>query len=53
MVSAREAFNSDIVLKVRPPQHNENLGMHEIDALNPESKLYSFLQPAINTDIVN
>jgi NAD/NADP transhydrogenase alpha subunit len=52
MVSAKEAFNADIVLKVRPPQQNDHLGMHEVDALNPQSKLYSFLQPAINKDLV-
>jgi len=50
--SAQEAFQADIVLKVRPPQALPN-GKHENDLLKPNGHLISFLFPRINTALVN
>lgn len=33
IVSAKEAFQADVVLKVRMPQNNPTLKQHEVDAL--------------------
>jgi len=46
IVTAEEAFKSDVVLKVRPPMYNESLGKDEIDALNANSTLITYIQPA-------
>jgi len=43
----KEVFqNADIVLKVKEPQLNEELGIHEIDLIPEKSILISFLHPA-------
>lgn len=45
--SAEELFNqADIVLKVKEPQFNEELGKHEIDLFPETGVLVSFLHPA-------
>ncbi|KAL0477802.1 proton-translocating NAD(P)+ transhydrogenase [Acrasis kona] len=46
--TATEAFESDIVLKVRPPSEQE-----EVPLLKPNSTLISFLYPRTNVDLVN
>jgi len=43
IVGAQEAFESDVVLKVRPPQHNDTLGKDEIDALKENATLITYL----------
>lgn len=47
IVSGNDAFNADIVLKVRPPAENE------ITLMKPGTNLYSFLYPGINKDLVD
>ena len=37
--------NSDIILKVRPPEQNSALGKHEIELMREGSTLISFLWP--------
>jgi NAD(P) transhydrogenase len=44
---------ADIVLKVRPPLENKELGRHEVELLKDRSTLISFLWPAQNRDLVD
>lgn len=44
--------NSDIILKVRPPEQNSALGKHEIELLREGSTLISFLWPAQNEELL-
>ena len=44
--------NSDIILKVRPPEQNAALGKHEIELMSADSTLISFLWPAQNEDLL-
>lgn len=37
---------ADVVLKVKQPEFNEKVGKHEIEMLNPNSVLVTFLHPA-------
>ena len=50
--STKEAFQADVILKVRMPQFNPNLNQHEVDSLKPGSTLISFIQPAQNKPVV-
>ena len=43
---------SDIVMKVRPPEHNAELDKHEADLLNEGATLVSFLWPAQNPELM-
>ncbi|MBT8113280.1 MAG: NAD(P)(+) transhydrogenase (Re/Si-specific) subunit alpha, partial [Gammaproteobacteria bacterium] len=45
--------NSDIILKVRAPEQNNALGMHEADLLKEGSTLASFIWPAQNEDLLD
>jgi NAD(P) transhydrogenase subunit alpha len=50
---ARELWSqSDIVLKVRPPQQHPGLGVHEVDLLREGSTLIGFLWPAQNQELL-
>ena len=53
IVTTKEAFGSDIILKVRPPGDHPVLGTHEAELMKPGSNLYSFLHPGINKELVN
>ncbi len=44
---------SDIVIKVRPPELHPTLGRHEIDLLPEGATLISFLWPAQNAELLN
>lgn len=44
--------NSDIILKVRPPEQHPALGRHEIELMSAGSTLISFLWPAQNEDLL-
>ncbi len=46
--TARVWGESDLVIKVRPPEHNEKLGKHEIELLKEGAHLISFVWPAQN-----
>lgn len=53
IVSTKEAFGADVVLKVRPPQENSSLGGdHEVNHIKEGSTLVSFLWPGQNKDLV-
>jgi NAD(P) transhydrogenase subunit alpha len=43
---------ADVVLKVRPPEEDADLGVHEVDLLRPTSTLVSFIWPATNAALV-
>jgi NAD(P) transhydrogenase subunit alpha len=43
---------ADIILKVRSPQFNEQLGKHEAELLNEDKTLISFIWPAQNPDLI-
>src|SRR5688572_15944726 len=43
---------AELVLKVRPPEHDNELGQHEVDLLTPGATLVSFIWPATNTALV-
>ncbi|SPQ97116.1 unnamed protein product (mitochondrion) [Plasmodiophora brassicae] len=61
--TAADAFNADIVLKVRPPMslfppdqdgfHAAGVVLHELDMMRRGATLISFLQPAVHTDTVD
>ena len=43
---------SDIILKVRAPELNQQLGVHETELLTPASTLISFIWPAQNAELL-
>ena len=42
----------DVVLKVRPPERNDNLGRDEVELLSEGSRLISFIWPAQNSELL-
>ena len=44
---------SDLIMKVRPPEDNKELGVHEADLLKEGSWLIGFMWPAQNREIVD
>ncbi|MCP4470711.1 MAG: Re/Si-specific NAD(P)(+) transhydrogenase subunit alpha [Gammaproteobacteria bacterium] len=42
----------DLILKVRPPQYNKELGRHEIDLMQKGAHLISFIWPAQNEELL-
>lgn len=53
IVGPKDVYQSDIVLKVRPPQQSADLGQHETSILKEKSTLISFIYPAQNKHIVD
>ena len=52
--TAREIWEkADIILKVRAPETHPELCMDEAELLHKHQILISFIQPAINTDLLN
>jgi NAD(P) transhydrogenase subunit alpha len=47
-----EAWGADIVVKVRPPEMNGELGKHEVDLMREGAHLISFVWPAQNEDLL-
>src|SRR5690606_4606915 len=45
--------SSDVVLKVQPPEHNAELGVHEADLLRVGGTLICFLWPAKNRELID
>ena len=43
---------TDLVLKVQPPEHNPDLDIHEVDLLREGGALISFIFPAKNQELV-
>jgi NAD(P) transhydrogenase subunit alpha len=43
---------ADLVLKVRPPEHDGQLGKHEVDLLSPGATLVSFIWPGANAELL-
>ncbi|MEI9954094.1 MAG: Re/Si-specific NAD(P)(+) transhydrogenase subunit alpha [Pseudomonadota bacterium] len=51
--SARELWDqSELILKVQPPEHNLELGVHEAELLREGATLVSFIWPAKNGELV-
>lgn len=46
------AWSADVVIKVRPPEFNQELERHEIEMMTPGSCLISFIWPAQNEDLL-
>src|SRR5215210_7172393 len=44
---------SDVVMKVRPPEQNQALGVHEADLLKEGATLVGFIWPAQNREILD
>jgi NAD(P) transhydrogenase len=54
IVDTKEVFgNSDIVLKVRAPQENKDLKVHEADLFKDGAHLISFIYPVQNKQLVD
>ncbi|XP_069483339.1 NAD(P) transhydrogenase, mitochondrial [Ambystoma mexicanum] len=53
ILGTKEVLASDLVLKVRAPMLNPELGSHEADFLKPASTLISFIYPAQNPELLN
>ena len=53
IVSAQEAFEADVVLKVRQPAFNPTLNKDEVDVIKEGSTLISFMYPAQNKELVD
>lgn len=51
-MDTKAVFESDIVLKVRPPQMNPSLNKDETEVLKKGQTLISFLYPSQNAAIV-
>ncbi|KAM8792972.1 NAD(P) transhydrogenase, mitochondrial-like [Eudromia elegans] len=49
----KEVLASDLVVKVRAPIHNPELGVHEADLFKTAATLISFIYPAQNPDLLN
>ncbi|HEY0463042.1 MAG TPA: Re/Si-specific NAD(P)(+) transhydrogenase subunit alpha [Polyangiaceae bacterium] len=50
---ARELWDqSELILKVQPPEHNQELGVHEAELLREGGTLVSFIWPAKNGELV-
>src|SRR3954463_14968267 len=43
---------ADLVLKVRPPENDPEIGKHEVDLLSSGATLISFIWPATNTELL-
>jgi NAD(P) transhydrogenase subunit alpha len=51
--SARQLWDqSDLILKVQPPEHNSELGVHEAELLRERGVLVSFIWPGKNAELV-
>jgi NAD(P) transhydrogenase subunit alpha len=50
--TAREAYATDVVLKVQPPRHDDALGGHEIDLIPEGGVLIAFLNGGRDEDVV-
>ncbi len=44
---------SDVVMKVRPPEQNEEIGVHEADLMKEGGTLVGFIWPAQNKDLLD
>lgn len=44
---------SDVILKVRPPEENKELGKHEAELLNQDATLIGFIWPAQNRELLD
>jgi len=44
---------SDVIMKVRPPEENKELGVHEADFLNEGATLVGFIWPAQNKELLD
>jgi NAD(P) transhydrogenase subunit alpha len=49
---AAGAWGADLVIKVRPPEFNEELGRHEVELMSEGACLISFIWPAQNEDLL-
>ncbi len=43
---------ADVIVKVQPPQNNEDAGKHEVEMIKPGSTFIGFLAPMENRDVI-
>ncbi len=44
--------DAELIIKVRPPRHNDDLDRHEVDLMSPGAHLISFIWPAQNESLL-
>ncbi|XP_062333701.1 LOW QUALITY PROTEIN: NAD(P) transhydrogenase, mitochondrial [Osmerus eperlanus] len=53
IAGVKEVLGSDVLLKVRAPIFNPELGAHEVDLMKDAATLVSFIYPAQNPDLLD
>jgi len=49
---AESVWSADVIIKVRPPEYNNELDRHEVDLMKKGANLISFIWPAQNQELL-
>ncbi len=49
---AESVWSADVIIKVRPPEHNNDLDRHEVDLMKKGANLISFIWPAQHKELL-
>ena len=48
----KTVWSADVIIKVRPPEYNKELGRHEVELMKKGANLISFIWPAQNKELL-